>query len=145
MVTRLSLILAIIATIGLIALGATSLDTAVRRMGARGWQRLHNTIYLLTGLAIVHYLLSPDIYPEQYLMSGMFVWLIGWRVLNRRGLATDPGCWRCSRSVRRCSRRYLKPAGSGPITNTRRSDAPQQFQSRARASRRPGRCSGSGC
>ena len=89
MVTRVSLVLAIIATIGLIALGATSLDAAVRRMGARGWQRLHNTIYLITGLAIVHYLLSPDIYPEQYLVSGMFVWLIGWRVLNRRGFGSD--------------------------------------------------------
>jgi sulfoxide reductase heme-binding subunit YedZ len=89
MVTRVSLILAIIATVGLIALGATSLDAAVRRMGAQGWQRLHNTIYLITGLAIVHYLLSPDIYPEQYLVSGMFVWLIGWRMLSRRGHGTD--------------------------------------------------------
>ena len=89
MVTRVSLILAIIATIGLIALGATSLDAAVKRMGAKGWQRLHNTIYLITGLAIIHYLLSPDIYPEQYLVSGMFVWLIGWRALHRRGHGTD--------------------------------------------------------
>src|SRR5262245_60921101 len=63
MVTRVSLILATVATIGLIALGATSLDGAVRRMGAQGWQRLHNTIYLIAALAVVHYLLSPDIYP----------------------------------------------------------------------------------
>src|SRR5437763_2521167 len=42
MMTRISLILATIATIGLIALGATSLDAAVRRMGARGWQGLHD-------------------------------------------------------------------------------------------------------
>ncbi len=89
MATRLSLILATIATIGLIALGATSLDAAVRRMGAQGWQRLHNAIYAIAALALVHYLLSPDIYPEQYLLSGMFVWLMGWRVLNRRGLGTD--------------------------------------------------------
>ena len=72
MVTRLSLILATVATIGLIALGATSLDAAVRRMGAKGWQRLHNTVYVFAALALIHYLLSPDIYPEQYLMSGMF-------------------------------------------------------------------------
>ena len=41
-VTRLTLILALLSTIGLIALGATSLDAAIRRMGAENWQRLHN-------------------------------------------------------------------------------------------------------
>ncbi len=89
MVTRFSLVLATVATIGLIALGATSLDAAVRRMGPKGWQRLHNTIYVISALALIHYLLSPDIYPEQYLMSGMFFWLVVWRVLNRRGLGAE--------------------------------------------------------
>jgi methionine sulfoxide reductase heme-binding subunit len=91
MTTRISLILATIATIGLIALGATSLDAAVRRVGAKGWQRLHNAIYVISALALIHYLLSPDIYPEQYLMSGIFFWLIVWRVLNHRGQGTNPG------------------------------------------------------
>ena len=58
-------------------------------MGAEGWQRLHNVIYVIAALALIHYLLSPDAYPEQYLMSGMFFWLIGWRVLNRHGYGTD--------------------------------------------------------
>jgi sulfoxide reductase heme-binding subunit YedZ len=89
MVTRLSLILASVATIGLIALGATSLDAAVRRMGAQGWQRLHNAIYLIAALALVHFLLSPDIYPEQYLLSGLFFWLIVWRMFDRRGRGAD--------------------------------------------------------
>jgi methionine sulfoxide reductase heme-binding subunit len=89
MVTRLSLILATVATIGLVALGATSVDAAVWRMGAKGWQRLHNTIYVFAALALIHYLLSPDIYPEQYLLSGMFFWLLVWRVLNHRGHGTD--------------------------------------------------------
>jgi sulfoxide reductase heme-binding subunit YedZ len=89
MVTRISLILAIVATIGLIALGATSLDAAIARMGTEGWNRLHNTVYAITALALVHYLLSPDSYPEQFLTSGMFFWLMVWRLLNRRGLGTD--------------------------------------------------------
>jgi sulfoxide reductase heme-binding subunit YedZ len=89
MATRTSLILATVATLGLIALGTTSVDAAVRRLGARGWQRLHNTIYVVTALALIHYLLSPDAYPEQYLMSGLFLWLMVWRVLNRRGLGSD--------------------------------------------------------
>jgi methionine sulfoxide reductase heme-binding subunit len=89
MVTRISLILAIIATVGLIALGATSLDAAIARMGAKGWNQLHNTVYIITALALVHYLLSPDSYPEQFLTSGMFFWLMVWRLLNRRELGTD--------------------------------------------------------
>jgi sulfoxide reductase heme-binding subunit YedZ len=89
MATRFSLIVASVATIGLIALGATSLDAAIARMGARGWKRLHNTIYACAALALLHYLLSPDIYPEQFLTSGMFFWLMIWRVLNRRGQGAD--------------------------------------------------------
>jgi sulfoxide reductase heme-binding subunit YedZ len=89
MATRVSLILASLATIGLIALGATSLDLAVRRMGGN-WRRLHNAIYLIAALALVHYLLSPDIYSEQYLVSGIFFWLMVWRLLQRRGQGADP-------------------------------------------------------
>src|SRR4030081_1955279 len=48
MVTRISLIVATVSTIGLIALGATSLDGAIRRMGAKGWNQLHNTVYVIT-------------------------------------------------------------------------------------------------
>jgi methionine sulfoxide reductase heme-binding subunit len=89
MATRFSLIVASVATIGLIALGATSLDAAIARMGAKGWKWLHSTIYACAALALLHYLLSPDIYPEQFLTSGMFFWLMVWRVLNRRGQGTD--------------------------------------------------------
>jgi len=59
-------------------------------MGAKRWDRLHNTIYVISPLAVIHYLLSPDIYPEQYLMSGILFWLLVWRVLNRRGQGTNP-------------------------------------------------------
>ena len=76
-------------TIGLIALGATSLDAAVRHMGAKGWNLLHNTVYVLTALALLHYLLSPGVFSEQYLMSGMFFWLMDWRLLNRRGQGAE--------------------------------------------------------
>lgn len=89
MATRLSLIVATASTIGLIALGATSLDAAVRHMGAQGWQRLHNTVYVVTGLAILHYLLSPGSFPEQALTAGMFFWLLMWRALDSRRMGTD--------------------------------------------------------
>ena len=89
MATRFSLIVASVSTIGLIALGATSLDASVQRMGAKGWNQLHNTVYVLTALALFHYLLSPGEFPEQYLMSGMFFWLMVWRLLNRHGQGID--------------------------------------------------------
>ena len=88
-VTRFTLIVATAATLGLIALGATSLDVAIQRMGG-GWNRLHNTVYIFTALAIFHYLLSPGVFSSQYLMTGMFFWLMVWRWLNRRGAGADP-------------------------------------------------------
>jgi methionine sulfoxide reductase heme-binding subunit len=88
MATRLSLIVATLSTLGLIALGTTSLDLALRRMGA-GWQRLHNTVYAVAALALSHALLSRGTFPEQYLLSGVFFWLMAWRVLARQGLGAD--------------------------------------------------------
>jgi len=91
MATRLSLIVATVSTIGLIALGATSVDAAVRRMGAKGWQRLHSAVYVTTALAILHYLLSPGLFPDQFLLSGAFFWLMTWRVLERHGYGANSG------------------------------------------------------
>jgi methionine sulfoxide reductase heme-binding subunit len=89
MATRLSLIVATVSTIGLIALGATSVDAAVRWMGAAAWQRLHHAVYATTALAILHYLLSPGLFPDQFLLSGLFFWLMMWRLLERNGRGTN--------------------------------------------------------
>jgi sulfoxide reductase heme-binding subunit YedZ len=89
MITRLSLIIATLSTIGIVALGVTSFDEAIKRMGSDGWNRLHNTVYVLTLMALIHYILSPGIYPSQYWMSGMFLWLMLWRWLDRQGRGTS--------------------------------------------------------
>jgi len=88
-VTRLTLVVATLSTIGLIVLGATSLDAAIRYMGARGWQRLHNTNYVITALGILHVVLARGTYPEQYMLTGIFFWLMVWRVLARYGLGAN--------------------------------------------------------
>ena len=88
-VTRLTLVVATISTLGLIVLGATSLDAVIRSMGARGWQRLHNTNYAITFLAVLHVVLARGTYPEQYLLAGIFFWLMAWRPLARYRLGTD--------------------------------------------------------
>ena len=89
MMTRLTLIVATLSTIGLIVLGATSVDAAVRSMGARNWQRLHSTNYVISGLAILHVVLARGTYTEQYMLTGIFFWLMVWRVLARYGLGAN--------------------------------------------------------
>ena len=88
-VTRLTLFVATLSTIGLIVLAATSLDAAIRRMGVKGWQRLHNTNYIISALALLHVVLARGTYAEQYLLCGLFVWLMLWRVLDRYRLGSD--------------------------------------------------------
>jgi sulfoxide reductase heme-binding subunit YedZ len=89
MTTRTTLIVATLSTIGLIALGATSVDAAVKYMGAKNWQRLHTTNYVISALAILHVLLARGTYTEQYVLTALFVWLMAWRVLARYGLGTN--------------------------------------------------------
>jgi sulfoxide reductase heme-binding subunit YedZ len=89
MATRLTLILATLSTIGLIVLGATSVDAAIRYMGAKNWQRLHTTTYVFSGLAILHVVLARGTYTEQYMLTAIFFWLMVWRVLARYGLGAN--------------------------------------------------------
>ena len=87
--TRLTLILATLSTVGLIVLGATSVDAAVTYMGARNWQRLHSTNYVISALAILHVVLARGTYTEQYMLTGIFFWLMVWRMLARYRLGAN--------------------------------------------------------
>jgi sulfoxide reductase heme-binding subunit YedZ len=80
---------ATLSTVGLIVLGATSVDAAIRYMGAKNWQRLHNANYAISGLAILHVVLARGTYTEQYMLTGIFFWLMAWRVLARYALGSD--------------------------------------------------------
>jgi sulfoxide reductase heme-binding subunit YedZ len=70
--------------IGLAALGATSTDGMVRRMGAAAWGRLHMLVYPLAVLAFVHFFWQRklEVY-EPTLTAGFLLWLLGWRLLRR--------------------------------------------------------------
>jgi methionine sulfoxide reductase heme-binding subunit len=89
MATRLTLIVATLSTIGLIVLGATSVDAAIRYMGTNNWQRLHATNYVISALAILHVVLARGTYSEQYMLTAMFFWLMAWRVLARYRVGCD--------------------------------------------------------
>ncbi len=67
--------------LGLIALGVTSTDAAIRRMG-RWWKRLHRLTYPLAVLALLHYFIqSKANVSEPVFVAGLYVWLMLWRVM----------------------------------------------------------------
>ena len=83
--------MATLSTIGIFILGATSFDEAIRRMGSLAWTRLHYVVYPAIGLAILHFDMSPGSFGgPPLLMTGMFFWLMAWRVLPRYDVATRP-------------------------------------------------------
>lgn len=87
-VLRVYLTIGFVALIGLLVLGATSTDAAVRKLGPR-WTTLHRVSYIIGILAIIHFALQKklDIY-EPTLMMGFLFWLLLWRVFNRYWRAT---------------------------------------------------------
>jgi sulfoxide reductase heme-binding subunit YedZ len=80
-VLRFYLTIGFAALLGLAALAATSTDGMVRRLGRR-WQKLHRLVYLIALLAVVHYWLQSKLEVwEPTIMAGVYVWLMGYRLL----------------------------------------------------------------
>lgn len=80
---RFYLTLGFTTLLGLIALGVTSTDAAVRQLGAR-WGTLHRAVYVIGVLAVIHFALQKklDIY-EPTLMMGLLSWLLAYRALYK--------------------------------------------------------------
>ena len=79
---RVYLIVGAVAWIGLATLAATSTDGMVRRLGGMRWRRLHQIIYAIALLAIIHYFqqTKADVTVPTFAAS-LFLWLISYRVL----------------------------------------------------------------
>jgi sulfoxide reductase heme-binding subunit YedZ len=72
------------ALIGLAVLGWTSTDGWLRRLG-REWKPLHRLVYPLAALGILHFYMQSKInVSEPALMSGLFLWLMFWRLVPAR-------------------------------------------------------------
>jgi sulfoxide reductase heme-binding subunit YedZ len=83
---RIYLTIGFIALFGLTALAVTSTDGMVRRLGVKRWQRLHQAIYVIGILALIHFFQQnkSDVWVPT-LAAGLFGWLIGYRlIVNRR-------------------------------------------------------------
>lgn len=83
-VLRLYLTIGFIALLGLATLTVTSTDAMVRRLGARRWQRLHQLVYGIALLALIHFFqqTKADVWVPTF-VAGLFVWLMGFRLLMR--------------------------------------------------------------
>lgn len=88
---RFYLTIGFIGLLGLIALGVTSMDNAMKRLGRR-WKQLHRLAYPIGVLTLLHfYIQTKANVAEPVFVSGLFVWLMAWRLVpmaRRPAIAT---------------------------------------------------------
>jgi sulfoxide reductase heme-binding subunit YedZ len=90
-ILRFYLTIGFVGLLGLIALGVTSTDGMVKRLGSTAWNRLHLLAYPIAFLAIWHFFLQTKLdVSEPVLMLGFFLWLMGFRLMRRLGFAVRP-------------------------------------------------------
>jgi sulfoxide reductase heme-binding subunit YedZ len=69
----------------LLALAVTSNDWAIRRLGGKGWKRLHRSVYATAGLALLHFFwmrAGKNDFAEVGLYAILLGALLVWRVVN---------------------------------------------------------------
>ncbi len=78
---RFYLTIGCVALLGLAALGVTSTNAMIRRMG-RWWKRLHRLVYVLVALGAFHFFLQTKAnVSEPVFVAGLYLWLMLWRAL----------------------------------------------------------------
>ena len=92
---RLYLTIGFVALLGLAALALTSTDEMVRRLGLARWQRLHNIVYGVGLLALIHFFqqTKADVSVPTF-VAGLFGWMLGYRLLLKlRNSRMEPPTW----------------------------------------------------
>ncbi len=67
----------------LTALALTSFNQAIRTLGAKNWRRLHSLVYLVAGLATLHFFwmrAGKNDFAEVAVYAAVLGMLLGWRV-----------------------------------------------------------------
>ena len=70
----------------LVPLAATSFNAAIRRLGARRWQLLHRAVYVIAGLAVLHFFwmrAGKNNFAEVGVYAAILGLLLGWRLWRR--------------------------------------------------------------
>lgn len=88
--SRLYLAIGFTALLGLAVLAVTSTDAMVRRLGGMTWRRLHQIVYVVTLLALIHFFqqTKSDVSVPTF-AAAVFGWLMGYRGLAR--MRAGPG------------------------------------------------------
>jgi len=87
---RIYLLIGFTALLGLVVLGSTSTDAAIRRLGSN-WSRLHRIVYGIAALALLHYFMQSKVdvsLPTIY--AGVFILLMVYRRAHASGLPLSP-------------------------------------------------------
>ncbi|MEJ6784625.1 sulfite oxidase heme-binding subunit YedZ [Aminobacter sp. Piv2-1] len=86
---RIYLTIGFVALLGLVALGSTSTDAAIRKLGAN-WNRLHRIVYGIGILAALHFFMQSkaDVY-QPTLIAGFFLLLMAYRLMHWRGFSLN--------------------------------------------------------
>ncbi|MBY0531909.1 MAG: sulfoxide reductase heme-binding subunit YedZ [Xanthobacteraceae bacterium] len=84
-VLRLYLTIGFFALVMMTALGMTSTDGMIRRIGGARWARLHRLSYAIAILAVIHFMMQKklNIYEPTW-MAGLLAWLLLYRVVQKR-------------------------------------------------------------
>ena len=81
LVKRWYIVVGMAALIMLVPLAVTSNTAAIRRLGAKGWNRLHKLAYPATILATVHFMMVGKVYTAEVLIyAGILCALLAVRV-----------------------------------------------------------------
>lgn len=83
-VLRFYLAIGAVALAFMVALGATSTNGAIRRLGAERWSRLHTLAYAIAVLGVAHFFIQSKLdVTEPVLMAGVLVFLFAYRIAHR--------------------------------------------------------------
>lgn len=69
----------------LTALALTSFNRVIKAMGAKRWQRLHKAVYVVGGLALLHFFwmrAGKNDFSEVFVYVGILGTLLGWRLVQ---------------------------------------------------------------
>jgi sulfoxide reductase heme-binding subunit YedZ len=83
-VKRIYLTIGFVALCGLIALGVTSTDAAIRKLGPQRWGALHKIVYSIAALGTAHFFMQSKLdVSEPIIMGGIFALLMLERLARR--------------------------------------------------------------
>jgi len=110
-VLRIYLTIGFVALVGLIALAVTSTDGMIKRLGGARWNALHNLVYPIAILGIIHFMMQTKVdITESVMVAGFLFWLLGYRLVHRYAGAVTTA-WSAALAFIACALTAIAEAG----------------------------------